>query len=417
MLLLISLTAICVGFKEGLGSKGSDPLPPSLMLLGAGASWAAAGGHSALYIGWLQNIIAHPNPWWYWEYTLSTAAEWDAVIAHALRQYGFSVDFVGDIPPLTNLSAYSVVVISAYWACEPGNEPIIRSYISSGGGVVLIGGVPSYFAVYDKDWWATGDLSPIEDWFGASTYLNSGMDAIVAIDNPFGTSLIAGDSLGFYPAMWYAAVTGLHPDANTIATWTMGPTFSFTHTYGAGRVYYQASYTIPPTISATVDIDPDTLNLKSKGKWITAYIELPGGYDVADINVSTITMNDIVPAELRPTAIGDYDNDTVPDLMVKFNRTAVSELILSEGISYGNVTLIITGFLNNGTLFAGSDVIRARMPGDVDCNGKVDIFDVVLVAVRYGMANPEPYYDINEDGKIDIFDIVSVAVNYGKTYQ
>jgi hypothetical protein len=32
-------------------------------------------------------------------------------------------------------------------------------------------------------------------------------------------------------------------------------------------------------ITATIDIDPDVLNLKGNGKWVTAYIELPEGYD------------------------------------------------------------------------------------------------------------------------------------------
>jgi len=178
---------------------------------------------------------------------------------------------------------------------------------------------------------------------------------------------------------------------------------------------------LPPVVTATIDIDPDTLNLKSKGEWITAYVELPEGCNVSDIDRTTILLNDTIPVDPfwvdKPleSVIGDYDNDTVPDLMVKFNRTAVSEYILNHNITYGNVTLTITGEVA-GTPSEGSDIIRVRMPGDVDCNGKVDIMDIVLVAVRYGESDPEPYYDMNEDGKIDILDIVIVAVNYGKTY-
>jgi hypothetical protein len=141
---------------------------------------------------------------------------------------------------------------------------------------------------------------------------------------------------------------------------------------------------VPAVISAQVDVDPDALNLRSKGGWITAYIELPEGYDVADINVSTTMLNDTIPAELSPTAIDDYDNDGVPDLMVKFNRTAVSELILSEGIKYGNVTLTITGKLNDGTVFDGSDIIRVRMPRDINCDGIVDVRDVAAAASAFG---------------------------------
>jgi hypothetical protein len=110
-------------------------------------------------------------------------------------------------------------------------------------------------------------------------------------------------------------------------------------------------------IPAGVDVVPDTLNLKSKGKWITCYIELPEGYDVFDIDVFTIMMNDTVPAESHPAEIADYDEDGVLDLMVKFNRTMVSEFILSKSITYDNATLIITAEAD-GILFEGTDNIR-----------------------------------------------------------
>lgn len=116
----------------------------------------------------------------------------------------------------------------------------------------------------------------------------------------------------------------------------------------------------PPVITATIDIDPNTLNLRSKGKWITAYIELPKGYNVADINISSILLNETISAQPKPVAIGDYDGDGVPDLMVKFNKTAVSKLILSKGLMTGNVTLTITGKLTHGILFEGSDIIRVK---------------------------------------------------------
>jgi hypothetical protein len=46
----------------------------------------------------------------------------------------------------------------------------------------------------------------------------------------------------------------------------------------------------PETISSTLDIKPDTLNLDSKGRWITAYIELPEGYDVGNIDLTSIRL-------------------------------------------------------------------------------------------------------------------------------
>ncbi len=125
-----------------------------------------------------------------------------------------------------------------------------------------------------------------------------------------------------------------------------------------------------PAISATIDNDPGTLNLRSGGQWVTCYIELPDGYDVADIDVSTVMLNDTIPVALLdvpvpdpvPTEIGDYDNDTIPDLMVKFDRAMVSAFILSQRITNGFVTLTITGEVN-GAPFEGTGTIRVLMGG------------------------------------------------------
>ena len=105
---------------------------------------------------------------------------------------------------------------------------------------------------------------------------------------------------------------------------------------------------------ANVTIKPETLNLKSKGKWVTAYIELPGGYDVSNIDVGTVMLNDHVSAEANPTKIGDYDDDGIIDLMVKFDRSAVQE-ILEVG---DEIEITVTGELTDGTVFEGSDTIR-----------------------------------------------------------
>ena len=114
------------------------------------------------------------------------------------------------------------------------------------------------------------------------------------------------------------------------------------------------STSLTVVIPATVDFDPDTLNKESKGKWVTVYTELPAGYNVTHINVSTMLLNETVPAELHPTEIGDYDSDGIPDLMVKFDRQAIID-ILPVGDA---VNITITGELYDGTPFEGSDVIR-----------------------------------------------------------
>jgi rhodanese-related sulfurtransferase len=106
-------------------------------------------------------------------------------------------------------------------------------------------------------------------------------------------------------------------------------------------------------IIAVIDIKPDTLNLKSNGKWVTCYIELPTPYSVSDINVTTVKLNDAIPAAPCPTGIGDFDRDGVNELMVKFARKQVESLL-----SVGEKKLWVTFALNDGKLCVGCDKIK-----------------------------------------------------------
>jgi len=178
----------------------------------------------------------------------------------------------------------------------------------------------------------------------------------------------------------------------------------------------------PPAITASVDIHPEALNLISKGKWIATYIEFPEGHNVTDINVSTILLNDTVSAELSPSAIGDYDEDSIPDLMVKFNRSEIIAYILSKGVNYGNVTLTLSGKLTDGLPFEGSCIIAVSdLAGDVNCDGVVDIYDIGGACISYDSEEGESSWNPNANyappyNKIDIYDIVTIAYHYGETY-
>ena len=179
----------------------------------------------------------------------------------------------------------------------------------------------------------------------------------------------------------------------------------------------------PLVTNATIDINPKALNLRSRGKWITAYIELPEGYNVSDVDVSSIVLNGTVPMDLSvPMAVGDYDNDSVLDLMVCFNRTDIINYILAQAISFGNVTLTINGNLYSGTPFMGSCIIAVSdLAGDVNCDGVVDIYDISGACISYNSKEGESNWNPNANyappyNKIDIFDLVTIAYHYGETY-
>lgn len=138
---------------------------------------------------------------------------------------------------------------------------------------------------------------------------------------------------------------------------------NYAYAYEISYVYEPAEVIPAPgdILLGSIDIKPDILNLKSKGKWITCYIELPKEYDVDNVDVSTMILNEQVPAELKFSEIGDYDGDETPDLMVKFNRSLVQQ-ILNAG---DEVKITVSGELNDGTPFEGSDTIRV-----IDKGGK-----------------------------------------------
>jgi hypothetical protein len=183
-------------------------------------------------------------------------------------------------------------------------------------------------------------------------------------------------------------------------------------------------------INATVDISPGALNLNSTGKLVTGYIELQEGYNVSDIIVSSILLNETIHVDVEATIeIGDRDENNVTDLMLNFNRTEIAEFITLGGIVCNDtLTLTLTGDLYNtngpdgGKIgsFEGSDTIKvSRLRGDADCDGKVDIFDIVLaLPCFYSMEddinwNPNlnfaPSWDI-----IDVFDIITIVFHYGE---
>lgn len=137
-------------------------------------------------------------------------------------------------------------------------------------------------------------------------------------------------------------------------------------TVGPAEFYITAniSYLARVLEPIVIDIKPERLNshhgIMHHGEWITTYIELPEGYYVEDVDIDSVTLTKINDDLLDPplytvgsSAIGDYDDDGIPDLMVKFDRQELIPLL-----EVGDAELTVAGELIDGTIFEGTDTIR-----------------------------------------------------------
>ncbi|NIP26626.1 MAG: hypothetical protein GWN67_16855, partial [Phycisphaerae bacterium] len=107
------------------------------------------------------------------------------------------------------------------------------------------------------------------------------------------------------------------------------------------------AYEYGQLIHAEARIVPRTINLASKGNWITCYISLPKGYDVADIDFDSILLED----EIKFIKFSVDEQQQVAT--AKFYRSDVHGIL-----SLGEVQLTINGQLTDGTAFEGNDIIN-----------------------------------------------------------
>lgn len=151
------------------------------------------------------------------------------------------------------------------------------------------------------------------------------------------------------------------------------------------------------TLTAAVDVKPETLILKGNGNQVTAYIELSAPFNVADINIGTVVLDvngNEIAAESEPFRIGDFDEDGISDLMVKFDRQSLQSHLFT-----GTQTLTVSGELNGGEAFSGTDTIKGILPAKNQLEFTIlQTSDVHDHASGYGPFLDYTPFVLNDDG-------------------
>lgn len=119
-------------------------------------------------------------------------------------------------------------------------------------------------------------------------------------------------------------------------------------------------------IAVVLDLKPESLELRSRGEPLTAFIELPGG-DVSRIDAGSVrlcrtvaTCPGGVPA-VGKAKVGDADGDGIRDLKVTFDRAGVAALLVGL-VPPTTVQLVVVGLIGTEAWFAGSDTVRLVDP-------------------------------------------------------
>lgn len=221
---------------------------------------------------------------------------------------------------------------------------IVAAYYDLGHLGTLTLGFPDSFGDLPGVDVVIWEVSASAEWMDIQLEVDGGVQTISPIGPPSLVGTRSGDSQ-FRFEFDLADLVGVSPGT----TWNQLTIVDKTTTsaYGGADIDAVGIISIPePAIEATIDIDPDTLNLQSKGEWITCYIWLPEGYDVADIDPESILLNGQVAPDW-----GRVD-ETEQMLIVKFNRSEVQAIV-----EPGEVQLTVSGELTDGTKFEGADTI------------------------------------------------------------
>jgi YVTN family beta-propeller protein len=219
-------------------------------------------------------------------------------------------------------------------------------------------GSPTQYQVTATANVGSGGQSVIVAPDGALAYVTSADGNTVLVFSITASGITGAASISPGPAVTLTLVASI-PVGQGPAGIAIDPArgaFALVCNAGTGTVSVIGAPASLPPVAVGFDFDPNTLNLHSMGRWVTGHIEPRPPRTASEIVLRSIRLNGLVPADTcGPHSVGDEDHDGLPDLMVKFDRQAVS-LSVPDG---DRVPVTVTGEVGP-RLFAGTDTIRVR---------------------------------------------------------
>ena len=210
-------------------------------------------------------------------------------------------------------------------------------------------------------------------------------DLITACDN-YGTVFVLFGDDGTFSRQTHIGV-GLSPLDVAAGDWNHDGRLDLVAGLNAGAAIVslvQKGAGGPASLEAHVTLTPPVLNVRSRAPWLTAYVELPVGYDPASIDVATVRLGGTAIPVSKPNEIGDANQNGIPDLMLKFERSAF------PGLQAGHHELVLSGYLTTGESFEGTGVIEVISRGQLDLRPASGL-GALPVTLRIGDPEPVPH--------------------------
>lgn len=173
------------------------------------------------------------------------------------------------------------------------------------------------------------------------------------------TSISVGGEKGFFPPVnLFCTGTGLKQFTSEAE---IQPREGFTDPHPDDNVSILTFFVdvVSPVINVTIDIkpgsDPNSIKLGDTGN-VPVAIFSTVEFDATSIDVSTLQLNSaavrLVGGKKVLASIEDVNNDGLADLVVKFDRGSLEDLVVGDGIG------TVTGSTLDGQSILGTDSIR-----------------------------------------------------------
>jgi len=180
---------------------------------------------------------------------------------------------------------------------------------------------------------------------------------------------------------------------------TMGPYWGSSSMISKPEIYDIAITQVMPSKTVTSNNVQIYVLITNQGNFAETF-NLTICYNASFIALTTVTLPEGSIANIT------FQWNTTTIAKGHYSITAIAQPVLGENDTTDN-------------MFTYKWIV-VTIPGDVDGDFDVDIYDMVLISGAYVSQLGEPQYnancDIDDDGDVDIYDVVIAAENYGEKY-